>query len=197
MNSGTVILHTHTSVAHGMYICVPIQRNAYHQTYYNANICSFEDPAYELFNTHPSHKTIPRKANNFRFQDRVEICHENRVQQEQRSAPQASPCGEKVLKWLDWDFNEKCPPLLHPPPTPPYFAIFSCSSVGALCTVERMLTIQLSQLIASAFSIRPSRASSSQAAEDITMCLSCECGMVCSSGGLKILQATISLLGHQ
>ena len=67
MNSGTVILHTHTSVAHGMYICVPIYRNAYHQTYYNANICSFEDPAYELFNTHPSRKTIPRKANNVRF----------------------------------------------------------------------------------------------------------------------------------
>ena len=49
----------------------------------------------------------------------------------------------------------------------------------------RMLTIQLSQLIASAFSIQPSRASSSQAAEDMTMRLSCEGGMVCSSGGFQ------------
>ena len=141
------------------------------------------------FSTPPphTHQSVPRKANNFRLQDKAEICHENSMQQVQHSALQAVPCGKKVLKWLDWDFNEKCSPLLHPPPTPAYLIIFSSSSVGALCrdTVERMLTIQLSQLIASAFFIRPSRASSSQAAEDITMRLSCEGGMVCSSGGFQ------------
>ena len=51
------ITHLHMSVACGMYICVPIYRNSYRQTYYNANICSSEDPAYELFNTAPPSHT--------------------------------------------------------------------------------------------------------------------------------------------
>lgn len=115
MNSDTVISHTHTRPSHMVCTCVcpytemQIVRHTIMQTYALLRI------QHMSFSTHTPHTKVSQ-GKQIISGCRIEwrsimkiVCNSVAF------CPPSRPFRGKVLKWLDWDLNEKCsPPSAHP-----------------------------------------------------------------------------------